>query len=64
MNTNDTVTTLPQALAVICYIVFLIYAVVTLFMKQYELTRWALVMMMLYAIRSDTAGRDSKEEDK
>lgn len=63
MSTNDTVTTFSQALAVICHIVFLIYAAVTLCMKQYELTRWALVMMMLYAIRSDTAGRDSKEDD-
>lgn len=63
MNTNDTVTTFPQALAVICYIAFLIYSIVTLCLKQYELTRWALVMMMLYAIRSDTAGRNSKEDD-
>ncbi len=62
MNTNDTVTTLPQALAVICYIAFLVYAIVTLVLKQYELTRWALVMMILYAIRSDTAGRNNKED--
>ena len=63
MNTNDTVTTFTQALAVICHIAFLIYSIVTLCLKQYELTRWALIMMMLYAIRSDTAGRNNKEVD-
>ena len=63
MNDNDTITTFPQALAVICHIAFLVYSVVTLCLKQYELTRWALIMMMLYAIRSDTAGRNYKEGD-
>lgn len=63
MSTNDTVTTFAQALAVVCHIAFLIYAIVTLCLKQYELTRWALIMMMLYAIRSDTAGRNNKEGD-
>ena len=63
MNTSEAVTTLSQALAVILNILFFIYTVVCLCLRKYELARWSFAMMVIYSIKSDTAGKVEKEEE-